>query len=493
MTVQFTVFTKEVFSRTQNSKLKTTNFLIEVHDMGIITKPPYWIRINHSQPLARGLVSYSPLNEGRGDKVQDLSGPYEATGFANFINCAGTYYAQGGDILDITTEDFEISFWMKQDGDPASVGIVIHKGTSVGGVQSYSLYLSTLGQLVLRANDGTNDAYFYADITTYLDNRWHHCHIFVDRSDISACVTKIDKVSQALTTSGTFPTLTLANSAIFMLGISTGSLYNFEGNLRDLRIKIGGTMCTESQIIYQYNYPLDYSANSWTLDGTREAWELTEGTGTTCAAEVTSPTNDLTLSNASAWVSESITIAPRTATINGATWTGGDKGHCLSFDESDDYVETFDIGLTAAISIVLRLKYASGNYFLSKDAAGGTRGWAAMVDSVNSRLRWWVYRTGADFQELYSPNNSFDKTAWQHVVLTYENTGTFQIFIEGQLSASSSESALALQTNSVPITLGGYYRQGNYGGLIDSVSIYDRILSAEEIAWLYREPYIMFQ
>ena len=43
---------------------------------------------------------------------------------SNVLFASSTYCAQGSDVLDITTEDFEISFWMRQNGDPGQISII---------------------------------------------------------------------------------------------------------------------------------------------------------------------------------------------------------------------------------------------------------------------------------------------------------------------------------------------------------------------------------
>lgn len=233
------------------------------------------------------------VDDGAGSAVADI----EKVGVS--IDCADSYFAQGGDILDITTEDFEIDFWVKQDGDPAATEYIIAKDG--GGTARYWVAISSAGILLLRATDAANDANFSYDITSFLDNRWHHIYLFADRSDISSCTIYIDGVSVTPTTSGTFPVLTLTNATNFGVGSTLTGALPFSGQLRDLTIHIGGTMRTATEILYRATHPLDYSANGWTLDGTREAWQLTEGSGTTNTAEVTTPGNDLTLSNAAAW------------------------------------------------------------------------------------------------------------------------------------------------------------------------------------------------
>jgi len=266
-------------------------------------------------PYDGGNVTFDTLRSVDGGYVQDV----ELVGQS--LNCASTYYTQGGDILDITTEDFEIDFWMRQDGDPGGDRYVIGKGSAVAAANSWIIYMSSNGRIYLRAYDGTNDGYFYYDATAYHDDKWHHYHFYADRSAIATCTIYIDGAAVTPVTSGTFPVNTLTNGSGYTVGAKADGSLITEGYLRDVTIHIGGTMRTAAQILYRATHPFDYSANGWTEDGTREAWPLNEGSGTTNYAQVTPTTNDLTLSNAAAWSQEA--FLSKNLLVDGGMESGG--------------------------------------------------------------------------------------------------------------------------------------------------------------------------
>lgn len=250
------------------------------------------------QGFADGAGSGTSLDvdDGAGGAIADI----EKCGVS--MNCAGTHYAEGGNILNIGVEDYETDFWLKQDGDPAGNQIIIGKAaTNTFPSVRWLVFISASGNIYMLADDNTNDAHFRTDITSYLDNKWHHIHIFVDRSNIATCAIRVDGESLAIITSGTFPVNTLTNASNISVGGGDGGGLIFEGSLKFAKLHIGGTMASAAQILYASTHPGDLSANSWTLDGTREAWLFDENTGTTAAAQVTSPANNLTVSNALAW------------------------------------------------------------------------------------------------------------------------------------------------------------------------------------------------
>jgi hypothetical protein len=274
------------------------------------------------------------------------------------INCDGTHYTQGGNVLNIVGEDFEIDFWMKQDGDPAGTSFVLAKRAAFGaGNIGYAVYILNTGILTLRADDNANDATVSFDMTAFLDNKWHYIYIFADRSDISACAIYVDGISKTTVTAGTFPVNTLTNGNDFTVGAQSNSGFVWKENLRDITIHIGGTMRTAAQILYRATHPLDYSANGWTLDGTREAWKLTENTGTTNSAEVTSPANDLTLSNAAAWDIEAYLSA------NLYPHAGGESGNIGAISDASNA----NLTLTSDSSDQILDKYSDKIVFAAAD------------------------------------------------------------------------------------------------------------------------------
>jgi large repetitive protein len=81
--------------------------------------------------------------------------------------------------------------------------------------------------------------------------------------------------------------------------------------------------------------------------------------------------------------------------------------------------------------------------------------------------------------------------AWHHSVLTVNEAGG-KHYVDGTLRASRiwSPGSGGPCTTTENIHIGRY--TASFGGKIDNVSIYDRALSATEIAWLYAEPFAAF-
>lgn len=280
------------------------------------------------------------VDDGAGAAVADV----EKVGVS--IYCDDTYYANGGNILNIATDDFEIDCWFKQDGLPAAQDVLVGKASFVGDV-GWALAMVAGGDIRLRADDGTNDAEFNYDITQFLDNKWHHLYLFADRSNISNCEIWMDGIQKVVDTIGTFPVLTLANSDNMVVSALLPFVTPqnvFEGSIRDVRIKIGGTKATAAQILYRAMHAFDYTVSSWTLDGIREYWEFSEKTGTTITAGVTTPANDLTLSNVAAWSQEAFVVRNKVVLSVG-------KNIIESMSFSETFVKDIGLPFTEALSI----------------------------------------------------------------------------------------------------------------------------------------------
>jgi len=82
---------------------------------------------------------------------------------------------------------------------------------------------------------------------------------------------------------------------------------------------------------------------------------------------------------------------------------------------------------------------------------------------------------------------------WHHIVVTFD-AGAATIYIDGQKSISDTLTHTSFHTTGLSKYIGAYYYASEYAkGQIDHEMIYNRALSASEIALLYREPFCMFE
>ncbi|MFA6039459.1 MAG: LamG-like jellyroll fold domain-containing protein [Candidatus Peribacteraceae bacterium] len=177
-------------------------------------------------------------------------------------------------------------------------------------------------------------------------------------------------------------------------------------------------------------------------------------------------------------------------TLNGTTgannrpqWTTGQVGMALDFDGTDDYVNVPDTNVldiagdltvcawlyprTMTVSAHPLQKYGgstAANFRLYRTAAGST----------------YFYATRGGVWGSISSSYTVAASTWSHICLSYEATRGGQLYVNG-IARGSRAGGGALTTTSSALRIGG---NTYYNGLIDEVRIYNRALSAEEVAAL---------
>jgi CSLREA domain-containing protein len=173
--------------------------------------------------------------------------------------------------------------------------------------------------------------------------------------------------------------------------------------------------------------------------------------------------------------------------VNGAAFAAGKVGQAFSFDGVNDYVgiphsASLNFGPTQPMSINLWVKRTNtSNYqiiFAKRPDC---------VTQVHYQLDWWETGNLLNFSSTSGLTNGVMTTAdklpldtWTFISVTFDGV-TATMYINGSPVASH---AMSFDPNTVPLRLGGEPSCGgmHFGGLIDEVEIFDRALSAEEIA-----------
>ena len=166
-----------------------------------------------------------------------------------------------------------------------------------------------------------------------------------------------------------------------------------------------------------------------------------------------------------------------------------DRG--LTFDGTGDYV---DCGTDSSLDItgnqltmeawVYPTAWNGNDYVLSKYAvAGGTGGYGmALTDEAGGQITYFIDTGGATSQKFSSVTKEMNK--WHHFVVTYDGSHLTSYW-NGVLKDSHSQTGnIDTTTNTARIGrlgTGAYY----FSGTIDEVRIYNRALSAAEIAAHY--------
>ena len=186
-----------------------------------------------------------------------------------------------------------------------------------------------------------------------------------------------------------------------------------------------------------------------------------------------------------------------TGTAEGETsWAAGLFGSHLHFDGTDDYVDCgtsdFDISETNKVSVLAWIRPQTGGssspFVIQRGQFNRPFGMAVVPSTGRAR---WVVRT-SDSNWLDSPPGLINVDQWSQIVGTYTD-GDQKIYVDGILQNSDTLTG-SLNCGNYSTTLARSPDSSSYwfSGEIDHVLIFNRCLTAEEIAWLYREPFAIF-
>lgn len=182
-------------------------------------------------------------------------------------------------------------------------------------------------------------------------------------------------------------------------------------------------------------------------------------------------------------------ISTNDGTINGATWSSGKVDSALSFDGVNDYVEVpnnanLNFGDSDfAISLWFKIGPFSGEKPII----------AKRVWSIHTEDGYSIGLINSNTVRIHAYSDkdlttaTFDDNAWHHIVLVIHKTSnTYDFYLDnvkqsGSITTSTQSNSYALRIgcNSGPTFY--YY----FPGLIDEVTIFNRALSAEEVAAIY--------
>jgi len=183
--------------------------------------------------------------------------------------------------------------------------------------------------------------------------------------------------------------------------------------------------------------------------------------------------------------------------INGAIWTPAKHGSGLYFDQAFDYIDlnTANPSIYEGLgSFTFVFLCRSGTSDLSTTAYLANQISTLIIkkDSDDEKFYAYVYLDGSA-NAGYAKSEAFADTLWHHVVIRYDGKYV-KIFVDGVASGSTGgagNGATVANTNKPYI--GKNHASLDWNGDIDHSILYNRALSASEIALLYREPFWGFK
>lgn len=205
-------------------------------------------------------------------------------------------------------------------------------------------------------------------------------------------------------------------------------------------------------------------------------WKLDENTGTSASdASTNGSTGTLT---------------------NGPTWTTGQIGSAVDFDGTNDHISvpgSSALNVTRQITLSTWFRpdvlpsYGNEKYFFRNDVSG-SQYYSFRLDGGPSGdyQLWFTPGSGGD----HNGSETFSLTAssWYHAAVTHDSTsGKVSFYINGQLVSTSTDTVTGGYISGTgTLYIGSAASSAYFNGALDEARIYNRTLSADEVAQLYR-------
>ena len=184
--------------------------------------------------------------------------------------------------------------------------------------------------------------------------------------------------------------------------------------------------------------------------------------------------------------------------MGGATYASGMVGEAFSFDGVNDYVEiphSASLNLTSGLTLDTWFKAntAGDGTLFSKSDSNGSESVTSYALAINpdGSFNMVLYGTYPADNWVTAPG-LFTIGQWYHVALTWDGTygpvDNVKLYLNGALVESRTKSSAPLHVTTQSLTLGSMKPPEQYrrlDGLMDEPEIFNRALSADEIAAIY--------
>jgi hypothetical protein len=217
---------------------------------------------------------------------------------------------------------------------------------------------------------------------------------------------------------------------------------------------------------------LAINLNASYLNGLLGYWSMDENTGTTIH-NVNTESGSINTTNQGTWSGNT--------TLN---YTTGQIGNAGSFDGVDDYVSNTSLFISENNTISVWVK---PNIFVNSIGIWSKRGTALgseflRLSGTSGAITIWRNKDGANLWEQWTTGNVLSTSSYNNIITVYNGTNQ-TIYVNGVAVVNTyTSSSNSLSNNSFYI---GRDSNTYFNGSIDEVKIWNRALSASEIAELY--------
>lgn len=176
--------------------------------------------------------------------------------------------------------------------------------------------------------------------------------------------------------------------------------------------------------------------------------------------------------------------------VNTPSWSPGKYGIAplMSGDEVNHYDTNFDSSPYSELTVIsfVRIDSIAYGYEYVADHSDGTAGFG--LRRWEDGIEFFCY-VGGDHGTVLS-NRSFTAGEYVHIAAVHLTSNT--LYLDGTYD-NSTASSLGIDDSTDTMRIGAQFDGSEeWDGLIEYLFIYNRALSASEIAQLYREPFCMF-
>lgn len=276
---------------------------------------------------------------------------------------------------------------------------------------------------------------------------------------------------------GTFTT-TAFDTANSILKISSGTSGTYTSTIKD-----GGDGSTWNTLTYVPNRPINkelpnnkavetaYSYGNADMTGNVLLMHLNESSGATTFVDSSGSGNDGSCINPN---------CPNTTTGkfgNALSFSLGSNPVSLAHSASLNLTNQFTLGIWSYH--VAAAGWTTYGHLIGK-GVGFTPPGSFSISGFNNYWRVFLMNPITNSYE-YQDVKEVGYNYWAHIIFTFDN-GVGKVYVNNNLISTKTFSFNTIRTNTLPVQIG----YGKFNGKIDEVSIFNRALSATEIADQYK-------